>query len=167
MPWTAPNTAVAGNVISAADHNTYLRDNLIYLFSQRPSAHLLYAGATDYTTSSASFVPVDTTNLRLTATVNSGRFMALAYAHLSGSTSEMRIYLDLLLDSTTRAGGASGVLNQVIGVSGSGTYPVLAIARFTGLATGSHTFDLVWRTSGVLGYIRNIDTPVTMLGWEF
>ena len=38
MAWTSPRTWVGGEIVNETQMNTYARDNLNYLFSQRPTA---------------------------------------------------------------------------------------------------------------------------------
>ena len=49
MAWTTPSTAVAGSVLTADWLNTYLRDNLLYLFQATYPVGSLYFNATNST----------------------------------------------------------------------------------------------------------------------
>ena len=42
MTWTTPNTAAAGEVISASDHNVYIRDNLEHLYANLPTRAVMW-----------------------------------------------------------------------------------------------------------------------------
>lgn len=42
MTWTTPNTAEAGEVISASDYNVYVRDNLAHLYAELPTRATLW-----------------------------------------------------------------------------------------------------------------------------
>lgn len=161
--WTTPNTVTTGAPISASDYNTYQRDNQTYLFSQRPITYLCYSGAADKTTTSTSFVAVDTTNMRLTATINSGRCMIFVNCEWHSAAFTDKIYADILLDGgSTRAtnGGTNGVCAWYNTNTNSDRCAFTAL--FTGLSVGSHTFDLAWKVSTGTGTIRNNGIPVTM-----
>ena len=69
--WTTPATWGVDQLVTASDLNTQLRDNLNTLKTP-PSAHYELNESSDYTTSSASFVDVDATNLALTITTSGG-----------------------------------------------------------------------------------------------
>jgi hypothetical protein len=174
--WTTPNTASAGAPISAANYNTYQRDNLTYLFSQRPESQIVYEGVSNYTTTSTSFVAVDTTNLRITKTINSGRVRLEATCRArhsdtsSGSGSDLggTMAFDFLLDGgSTRVGGTNGLTRMQQGNNGTQQHMIVIVGEFTGLSVGSHTFDLAWKTSGATATIFNSGYPVTMRAVEF
>ena len=65
MSYTAVATRSGANTVSSSDWNTYVRDNMAYLFQGRPRTQIIREGSSNYTTSSTSFVAVDTTNLRI------------------------------------------------------------------------------------------------------
>src|SRR5258706_5274648 len=78
MPWSTPPTFTSGQVITATDLNTYLRDNPNYLLS-RPKNAVKRDNNANYTTTSASFVDIDGTNLSITLSV-SGSAVLLAFS---------------------------------------------------------------------------------------
>lgn len=161
MGWTTPNTVAANDAISAANHNTYIRDNLLYLFSQRAIATVNYSHSADYTTTSTSFTAVDTTNLRLTATIRSGRaLLSVSCEWFVTYTAGYKIYADILVDGTTRLGGTNGIIAWENKNSNSDRCSFLYPA--TGLSDGSHTFDLCWKVSAGTGSIYANAIPVTM-----
>jgi hypothetical protein len=45
MAWTAPRTWVAGETHTAAQHNTHVRDNVLYLYESRRAGAVSSAGA--------------------------------------------------------------------------------------------------------------------------
>jgi hypothetical protein len=174
MPWTSPNTAVSGAPISASDYNTYQRDNLTYLFSQRPAPKSSYfSGA--LTSTSTSFVDVSTANIKINVTINSGRFFCLFMFpfHLSFSSAGIaRANFRIQTDATLNEGDATyGLLNANNTIQQTLTVPAL----LQGLSVGAHDIRLQWKltvTSGS-GWQMNIPSvagtdglPVSMLGWE-
>lgn len=174
--WSTPNTAVAGAPISAADYNTYVRDDLSYLHSQRPRDWVCYEGSSNYTSSSTSFATVDTTNLRLEATVSSGRVRveySLTVRHsdtASGSGSDLggTMAFDVLMNGSTRAGGTNGVAKFLQGNNGTTQRYITIVAEFTtGVVAGANYFDLVAKTSGATLTIFNNAFPITGRAVEF
>lgn len=113
MAWTSPKTWAVNDLVTAADMNTYISDNLSYLKSRMdddPSEYTLDEGS-DYTTTSQAFVDVDATNLSIT--VETQRANANVLVHFDGlfelgSGSDQQILLDVDLDGN-RIGGDDGV----------------------------------------------------------
>lgn len=105
----------------------------------------------DYTTTSTSFVDVDSTNMSLTITTGARRVLVgftgnIKSSVASGGTSELA-EIDLLVDGSTVGGSTDGIL---------GLWLPSTAARFTNfsftwmtdvLSAGSHTFKLQWRRS--------------------
>jgi len=162
MPWTTPQTWTPGQVVAASDLNSNIRDNGLYLFAGRPLGYIQRTGSADYSTISTSFVDVDAANLILNLSVSSGRVIVTAsgtFAPPAGSS----IALDWIVDSTTRAGGANGVLMTQL----SNTPQVFtAMALFTGLSVGAHTFKLQYRVLSGTGSVYNNGVPLTLLALE-
>jgi len=159
MAWTTPPTFASGQVVTAADLNSYLRDNTNYLFSGRPSASVLRVTTSDYSTNSSSFVDIDSTNLVLTLTVSSGRVLLMMNATW-GMTGGAAAYLDWIVDSTTRLGGTYGLM------AGGVQSNVCLVGLATGLSVGSHSFKPQYRSSGSLIYAYNTGFPIALYAWE-
>ncbi|MEO1163712.1 MAG: hypothetical protein AAFV98_08020 [Chloroflexota bacterium] len=70
MAWTQPKTW-SNEPLVASDLNTHLRDNMEAL-KEPPSANYELDETSDYTTTSTTFVDVDSTNLSLTLDTNGG-----------------------------------------------------------------------------------------------
>lgn len=167
MAWTTPATWTAGQVIGATDLNAQVRDNLSYLFSGRPLGTKVYVGAANYTTTSATFSDVDAANLILSlSSVSSGRIIALAALYGgSDNTASSAIEVDLILDSTTRAGHAThGLMRGVQNVS----WGMFIIGYFSGVSVGSHTIKLQFRnvTAGATATIFANNFPIEMWALE-
>jgi hypothetical protein len=136
--WTTPNTVTALDVASASNHNTYIRDNLLFLLSGKQIVNYRAASGA-YTTTSSTFVQIDSTNLSATLTVTSGRvkvefggFFAVANAGVSGE-------IDLFIDNVDQGTVMRGVLNSNLWLN----YHIILT-----LAAGSHTIDFRWKTNG-------------------
>ncbi len=143
MAWTTPDTRSAGDVLSAANYNTYLRDNLNYLFSGRPKFSILRDNGANYTTTSLTFVDVDGTNLKGTLTVSGSAVLLGFNCALVGLN--IRGFFDFAVDGTRLgAAGLNGLIRQTEG-NGGGDGGVSLMALVTGLSIGSHTFTIQWR----------------------
>lgn len=102
-----------------------------------------------YSTTSATFVDVDSTNTNLTINTGARRvlisFMGECYVSASSS-----IYFDVELDGV-RLGGSNGLCYKN---PGTGESPYNWQFTTDPLSAGSHTFKLQWRVSdGQTGYI--------------
>ncbi len=144
MAWTSPPTFSSGQVVTAADLNSYLRDNTNYLLA-RNYGFLRYLGS--YSSTSTSFVDVDATNLSLTVTINSGRALVLIGLHLSNASGGgPHSSIDCIVDSTTRIGDATeGLVFQYGDATITGAMGFF-MGVATGLSVGSHTFKIQYKT---------------------
>jgi hypothetical protein len=143
MSFTTVPTFTPGQVITATDLNTYLRDNEGYLLN-RPSQIILRDNNANYTNSvTGSFANIDGTNLAITLNFSG----SLAYVWLqgvaSGSVAGVIIDFDFTLDGTrVGAGGANGLYNfRSPGTNGVGGIYYAALVAIT---PGSHTLKPVW-----------------------
>ena len=169
MSWTAPKTWNPGDVQSASDLNTYLRDNLLWLLGGFATAYINYCPAADYTTTAATFGDVDGVNLSLSLMVHGGRAMVWATFVLEAdNTASSSAEADLIADNTTRAGGADGLVRAQQNNGGT----VTILGYWSGLADGLHNFKLQFRnvTAGATASVRKVNPgatrggPITMFG---
>lgn len=142
MTWTTPKTWVTGEVLTASDLNTQVRDNLDALKSP-PTAQVLLDESADFTTTSTAFVDVDASRLALTITTGGGDVL-VSFQGTLYQTHNSYNYLDVGVDGT-RFGGDDGLLNVRLLSSAYATAAFNILV--TGLAAGSHTFSLQWRVS--------------------
>jgi hypothetical protein len=165
LAWSTPNTASAGGVISAYAYNTYVRDNLNYLL-QRPSAQIIYAGASDRLTNSGNWDVIDATNLTLNLTLANTRalIMATFWATVDNASGNYGAF-DILIDGTTRIGGTNGLVRFPLSV---GSNPVTLIGYAINLPLGAHTFQIVAKSSvaGINTTVLNNGLPITLMGFE-
>lgn len=146
MPWTNPKTWTTGELLSAADLNTQLRDNLNALKAP-PSAQFLANESTNYTTTSTTFVNVDNTagKFNLTITTTGGDVMIGFTGNFN--TGGFNLYLDVELDGA-RIAGDDGLLV----VSGAVAVQHGSFVHLkTGVTAASHTFKLQWKMGGGTG----------------
>lgn len=149
VTWTTPRTWVTGEALLAADLNAQVRDNLAYL-KEPPFSLRQMNEAADYVTSATGMVEVDGSNseLSLTITTSGGAVLVGFFGTFSHSTQYGRCQLDVDVDGVLM-GGDNGLLQGRSPAAGSASaFAVSFTAIKTGLAAGSHTFKLMWATSG-------------------
>jgi hypothetical protein len=146
MAWTTPHTWEDNELVTADLLNTHLRDSLNALKAP-PTDHHECDEASDYTTTSTSFVDVDGTNLALTITTTGGDVLVHFHASMMHSNAG-RIYFDVAVDGN-RIAGDDGILGGVASNSAGAPVTWMTFTRLiTGLSVGEHTFKLQWKTSG-------------------
>ena len=152
MTWTTPRTWVTGEVLTATDLNTHLRDNLDALKAP-PTAHNELDESSNYTTTSVTFVDIDATNLSLTIETTGGDVLVGFVGSVMHSTSGAVVLLDLDVDGSRLADddGFLGVRPTNSSTSGNVSFVYLV----TGLSAGSHTFKLQWRVTGGTATMHN------------
>lgn len=96
--------------------------------------------AGDYTTTSTTFVDVDSTNLSLTITTGAHRVLIGFSGTVRQSDGNDNIFLDVTVDGT-RQGGSIGLIGPRSAVNVDGSFTFLTDV----LSAGSHTFKLQWR----------------------
>lgn len=143
MTWTTPKTW-ANETLTAADMNTHIRDNLDYLkttldgISGQGSAQYLADEASDYTTTSSTFVDVDATNFAHTITTKGGDVLIgfVGVVHTGGN----RVFFDVDIDGSLFADDDGIIVHDV-----SSSEHVSFVVMVTGLSAASHTFKLQWK----------------------
>jgi hypothetical protein len=145
MTWTTPKTWNVDELLTAANLNTHLRDNLNALKAP-PTAHHECDESSDYSTTSTSFVDVDGTNLALTLTTGGGDVLVHFHGVVSHTSSNYRIHFTVTMDGNVIAGD-----DGMIGTSAPAAVPgnVMTFTRLvTGVSAGEHLFKLQWKTQG-------------------
>lgn len=146
MPtYTTPKTWTNEPLVYS-DLNTHLRDNMEAL-KDPPSANYELNESSNYSTTSTSFVDIDATagKLSLTITTNGGDVLVGFHGALAHSVPD-NIYFDIDVDGTRHAGD-DGILGLAPYATFAGGRASVSFVRLiTGLAAGSHTFKLQWKT---------------------
>ena len=138
MDGTTPKTWADDELVTANVMNTDVRDNLNALKAP-PTARYELNEASDYTTTSTSFVDVDGTKLALTITTSGGDVMV----HFHG-TMDSYVLLDIAVDGV-RVGGDDGI------VRAQNLDDVSFTRLIAGLSAGEHTFKLQWKVPSGTG----------------
>lgn len=152
MAWTAPITWTAGQIVSASDLNAQIRDNSLYLFSGRPGNLIKRDNNASYTTTSATFVDVDATNLKPSYSIASGKALVTFSGVLfEGAIASYIASMDFTVDGTRHgSAGLDGLLT--VNVSNE-RKPVGWSVIVTGLSVASHTFGLQYRRQSGTGTV--------------
>ncbi len=142
--WTAPRTWADNDLVAAADLNEQLRDNQEFL--KDPPTDIYDANeASDYTTTSTSFTDVDGTNFSLSLDTEGGDVLVWFSGNVRTNSAGQTIHLNVSVD------GSDNVADDgIIGTPVTGAQPGLPttfIRLIQGLAAGTHTFKLRWKTN--------------------
>jgi len=162
MAWTTPNSPSSGDDWTATMYRTYIRDNLNYLFSGRPIGQVHYVGAGDKTSSVATWADVDSTNIKVTLTISSGRARVFAsFRGAADNTASSAAEFDLAVDGTRLGDSTHGLART----SQNTTHFFSIEALATGLSVGSHTFTIRFRnvTGGAVTTVSNNGFPVNLV----
>jgi hypothetical protein len=168
MAWNAPMTAVAGSVFSAAQFNTFVRDNLnesapakattlgsLFVtsgtnqISERTPADATVA--TEESTASTSYVNLATIGPSVTVTTGTGAFVAL-YSQIKNSSSGLSTWTAFNVSGSTTVAEDDTKALQFQAAAANGTGRFGGLFRVTGLTPGSNTFTQTYRVSGGTGF---------------
>ncbi len=157
MAWTTPKTWTTGELVTAADLNTHVRDNLTAVFA--PSNFQEAVGSsTDFTTTSTSYV--DITGMSVSITTVGGNLLVVVMGHLYTTNISYDAPLAINIDGTDYDAAGSYVLNTT-----SYAVHVCAFRRFV-VSAGAHTVKLRLRTSGggtTTGFVGGVRRRLTVV----
>lgn len=144
MPeWTTMRTLVTGDLVTEEDMAA-LRGNLHYLLDPN-KARLIHNSGSGYTTTSTSFVDIDSANLSITLQTHGGPVLVTFAANAYASNASYRARFDLSVDGTRYTGMPLGLLQASnLGNDVTAATPVAFAVLVTGLAAGTHTFRPQW-----------------------
>lgn len=165
MAWTAPMTAVAGSVFTAAQFNTFLRDNL----NECPAAKATTPGSifattatnqvaeripahaevlTSETTTSTTYTDLTTPGPAVTVTTGNA-----AFVYVSGSLTNSGTLSSRMAYAISGASTIAEADNRGIGQGGDPAVFVLAsgVHLHTDLTPGANTFTAKYRVAGGTG----------------
>lgn len=170
MTWTAPMTAVAGSVFTAAQFNTFIRDNLGETAPAKATTpgsffvtsatnqivervpNIATAAGSD-TTTGTSYTDLDGgPGPSLTITTGVNALVVISTSLQNTGTGSVRMGYDIS-GSTTRA-ASDGRACATFGVAALGGYIGLSVLE-TGLTPGSNTFLAKYRVASGTGTFNN------------
>lgn len=168
MAWTAPMTAVAGNAFTAAQFNTYVRDNLLETAPAKATTAggiFVATGAnairervfsqatvtTSQTTTSTSYTDLTTPGPAVTVTTGSQALVFISAA-ISTNTESTSAFASIDVSGGTTLGASNQWCIQLDGVAASNTVRYGITQLFTGLtANTSHTFTMKYKVGSNTG----------------
>ncbi len=151
MGWTTPATWNPGQIVSATDLNTHLRDNMNYVGTGRPKMVQKVDNNADYTTTSPTFVDAHATNLAATITTNGGAVQVSVTGMYANPPTAGAGYFDVAVDGTRIGSAGADGLCRVNPPSGSPPSPFSFTVIVTGLSAAAHTFKLQWKVASGTG----------------
>lgn len=171
MAWTSPKTANVGEVFSAADWNTYVRDNLKETMPGRASAALDYfvcdtinhlavrTASNDRDDASETTTSTSYTDLGgvadPTVTVTSGK-RALAFWSVQMSNSGANINsVSVAVSGATTVAADDDWAIILDGVAANSVNRFGGVHLFTDLTAGSNTFTVKYKVSAGTGTFLN------------
>lgn len=168
MAWTAPMTAVAGSVFTAAQFNQHLRDNLAetapakattpgslfavtatnQIAERIPNAAIALSQDTTTSTSYISTLDLGSAGPVLSITTGVNAIVLLSASLSNSTTLSSRMAYDIS-GATTRAGADNRGIG-VFGVAGNGLNAGIAVLE-QGLTPGVNVFTATYRVAGGTG----------------
>jgi hypothetical protein len=168
VAWTAPMTAVAGSVFTAAQFNQHLRDNLAetapakattpgslfavtatnQIAERTPNAAVALSQDTTASTSYVSTLDLGSTGPSLTITTGVNAIVLLSASVSNSTTLSTRMAYDIS-GATTRAGADNRGIG-VFGAAGNGINAGVAVLE-QGLTPGVNVFTATYRVAGGTG----------------
>lgn len=171
MAWTAPMTAIAGSVFTAAQFNAHIRDNLAetapakattpgsYFTTSATSQITERVGVTatqlvSDTTTSTSFTNLDggTLGPAVTVTTSNCALVILSASVNNSSASSTRASYAVSGSSSIAAADNKGI--SFFGTASAGVNAAIVILE-TGLTAGSNTFTAQYRVAGGTGTFQS------------
>ena len=147
--WHTPLTWQVDQLVTEADLNSQLRDNLGFL-KDPPTAFVSLDEESDYVTSSNTFVDVDRDRLALDLTTAGGDLLVVFFGMLKNHASDGGASLDVALDGS-RIGRDDGLIGSDAG--STHWQPVSFCALVRDLAAGQHKLHLQWKRSHGRGLV--------------
>lgn len=165
MPWSDPANHVwtVGELVTAANMNTYIKDNLIDV-DRRASFKGGSVEATEQTTST-SYTDLTTVGPQVSIDVGqTGEIVVNMYAALANLTANNATFMSFAITgATTRAAADNFALAWTPGTNGRGARYGAAIHVFA-LNPGIHTVTAKYRVSGGTGDYTNRRITVVPFG---
>lgn len=164
MAWTAPMTAISGSVFTAAQFNTFVRDNLNetapakattegrYFVASGPNGINERAWDTSIintieTTASTSYTDLTTAGPAVTVTTGTRAFIMVTAQLVCDTSGQTARTTFAVSGATTRAETDTEALSNLRVATGN-DHRATVVTGLGGLTPGSNTFTMKYRTSG-------------------
>jgi hypothetical protein len=149
-PWHGTADWEVGQLVTAADMNAQVRDNIGHLF-ERPLSLIVSNRGSDFVTTSTSFVNIHSSEMGITLDMEGTRarvsFIGL-FRMQTSSPGNGRVYLDIAVDGIRQAGD-DGLALAMATTDGYATICLNWI--ITGLTPGTHLFTMQWKVTATSG----------------
>ena len=173
MAWSAPMTAVANSIFTAAQFNQFVRDNLNetapakavnvggYFVATGVNAIAERTAGDDFVnagedTTSTSFTDLATPGPAITKTTGTSALVAV-YGLVSNDTAGVSALMSYAVTGATSAAASDtrSVTYQPGSVAAARSIRASAVTLHTGLTAGSNTFTAKYRVTGGTGTFNN------------
>lgn len=178
MAWTAPITFAAGSTLTAAQLNTYLRDNMLeqgpaivtatgqYLLSDGANSLAAYVPAqstatADVSTTSSTYVTLGSSTPSVTLTTGTRAIVTIA-AGMSQNTDNLACYASYAISGATTTAASDSWSIHVDGVTG-GNFCRFSIMERPALTAGSNTFTMRYNAGGSGGTATFRDRQIAVI----
>ena len=148
MAYTIPKTWAVDELLGATDMNTYVRDNVAALKNPPSFLTAFASGALVLSTTATTFTAISSA-LSASLGTYGGDIMVFIQLQLAGDTNARYISLDWLVNGTALYGAyefGAGRARPGITTATKGIPTVFGPLLVTGLASGAHVFQPVWKT---------------------
>lgn len=148
MAYTIPKTWAVDELLGATDMNTYVRDNVAALKNPPSFLTAFASGALVLSTTATTFTAISSA-LSASLGTYGGDIMVFIQLQLAGDTDTRRISLDWLVNGTALYGAyafGAGRARPGATTATTGNTTVFGPLLVTGLASGTHVFQPVWKT---------------------
>jgi len=149
MAYTIPKTWAVDELLVATDMNTYVRDNIAALKDPPSFLTAFASGALVLSTTATTFTAISSA-LSASLGTYGGDIMVFIQLQLAGDTDTRRISLDWLVNGTALYGAyafGAGRAQPGTTTATTGNTTVFGPLLVTGLASGTHVFQPVWKTN--------------------
>ncbi len=141
MTWNTPLTWQVDQLVTEADLNSQLRDNLRFL-KDPPTDFIQLDEEQDYASTSDVFVDVDRQKLALSVTTAGSDLLVVFFGMVRNDYTSAGVALDIALDGA-RIGGDDGLIG--VAPAFRDWMPVSMAVMVRELAAGPHKLFLQWR----------------------
>lgn len=141
--WTAPRTWADAELVTAALLNTHIRDNFDYVLNPNV-IYVKNTSATDFTTTSTSFVAVDAT-LSVSITTHGGHLLIGATFNMDATTGTQVLAFDV--DGTQHYQWAPNENPTPGSPDYRGNNHHVVLLPSSVISSAAHTVALKWKTS--------------------
>lgn len=159
MTWTTSKTFVAGDVLTAADLNTYLRDNTTQLYNDlalataglTKSMQMVGEDLTEHTVHSAGYTDMVTVTATVAAAATTEIIIIVPFRKTAGAAASASLLVTVTTSGGTTTGGVSPVTDAV-NLAGSGLMIMRCPPRYTNYVNAGYVTAVFAGSTEVKSY---------------